>query len=79
LLSTLTANPRRSEGNFVFAELGRRSPSVRDALIAEGVLVRLISDRTANPLGLRIALPGEEADFNLLQQSLTVVLSGARV
>lgn len=78
LLVNLNATPRRSEGNFVFAELGQRSPAVRDALREAGVLVRLISNRTGVPLGLRIALPGDDAGFNLLQQSLTAALSGAR-
>jgi histidinol-phosphate aminotransferase len=78
LLSALSAAPRRSEGNFVFAELGERSPAVRDALLAEGVLVRLISERTGAPLGLRIALPGDDAGFNLLRESLAVALPGAR-
>jgi histidinol-phosphate aminotransferase len=78
LLAELDCRPRRSEGNFVFAELGERSPAVRDSLRGEGIVVRLISDRSGTSLGLRIALPGDETDFNLLQQSLTRVLSGAR-
>jgi histidinol-phosphate aminotransferase len=78
LLSRLNAAPRRSQGNFIFAELGERSPAVRDALRGEGIIVRLISDRSGTALGLRIALPGDETDFNLLRESLTGVLSGAR-
>lgn len=78
LLSALNAAPRPSEGNFVFAELGLRSTQVRDALLDQGVLVRLISNRSRVPLGLRIALPGDEAEFTLLRQSLMVALSGGR-
>ena len=78
LLSNLNAAPRRSAGNFVFSELGPRSPEIRSALLGQGVLVRIIANGTGVPLGLRIALPGDEAGFTLLCGALTVALSGAR-
>ena len=75
LLSTLSGAPRRSEGNFVFAELGARSPAVHASLIGRGVLVRLVSSRSGIPLGLRISLPGEDAAFTMLCQALSSVLT----
>jgi histidinol-phosphate aminotransferase len=75
LLDTLDGAPRRSQGNFVFAELGSRSPGVHASLLANGVLVRLVSSR-GTPLGLRISLPGEEAAFAVLCEALPRALDG---
>jgi histidinol-phosphate aminotransferase len=74
VLARLKASPRKSEGNFVFAELGVRAPGVHASLVAQGVLVRLIANRARVPLGLRIALPGEPRSFDLLRKSLEVSL-----
>ena len=74
LLSRRNASPRRSEANFVFAELGGRTRAVHSALITHGIMVRLISEPGGEPLGLRIALPGDRQSFELLRQSLDVVL-----
>ena len=74
LLTTLNGAPRRSEGNFVFAELGARSPAVHASLVVHGVLVRLVSTRIGTPLGLRISLPGDDAAFTMLCQALSSAL-----
>ena len=77
LLERLEASPRASEGNFVFAELGLRAPGVHVSLVAQGVMVRLVSNKAGVPLGLRIALPGEPESFDLLRQTLAVALQSA--
>ena len=74
LLDTLNGAPRRSQGNFVFAELGPRSPEVHASLIELDVLVRLVSNRSSAPLGLRISLPGEDAAFTMLCGALSSAL-----
>ena len=74
VLQTLNGAPRRSEGNFIFAELGARSPTVHASLIVRGVLVRLVSNRSGTPLGLRISLPGDDAAFTMLCHALSSVL-----
>jgi len=75
LLESLMASPRTSEGNFVFAELGARSPGVHASLVAQGVMVRLVANKDREPLGLRIALPGEPRSFDLLRRALDVALT----
>ena len=75
LLARLMASPRKSEGNFVFAELGPRSTGVHAALLAQGVMVRLVSSKGGVPLGLRIALPGEPRSFEVLRRALDVALT----
>lgn len=75
LLARFTASPRTSEGNFVFAELGPRSSAVRASLLAQGVMVRLVANKAGEPLGLRIALPGEPRSFDLLRRALEVALT----
>jgi histidinol-phosphate aminotransferase len=75
LLVTLSASPRTSEGNFVFAELGPRSRDVHTSLLTQGVMVRLVSNKAGVPLGLRIALPGEPRSFDLLRRALDVALT----
>ncbi|HEX6944009.1 MAG TPA: histidinol-phosphate transaminase [Gemmatimonadaceae bacterium] len=77
VLTRLHASPRTSEGNFVFAELGLRAPGVHGSLVAQGVLVRLVSNKAGVPLGLRIALPGELRSFDLLRAALEVALQPA--
>ena len=69
LLLSLGANPRPSQTNFIFAELGERSRDVHTALIAHGVLVRLFS-RHGTPLGLRISLPGDPGGFEILVRAV---------
>jgi histidinol-phosphate aminotransferase len=76
-LARLGGRPRRSEANFVFAELGDRAAAVRDALAANGVLVRLIADPSGTPFGLRISLPGDVASFEFLTQAIDAALGGA--
>jgi histidinol-phosphate aminotransferase len=75
LLVSLAAAPRRSEGNFVFAELGRRSPDVQQQLVEQGILVRLVMS-SGMPIGLRISLPGEPAGFVQLTTALERTLGG---
>jgi histidinol-phosphate/aromatic aminotransferase/cobyric acid decarboxylase-like protein len=72
LLRSVGARPRQSEANFVFAELGERSPGVHERLVAQGVLVRTIMS-AGIPLGLRISLPGDAASFT----HLTAAINGA--
>jgi histidinol-phosphate/aromatic aminotransferase/cobyric acid decarboxylase-like protein len=75
LLVRLDGQPRVSQGNFVFAELGPRSVRVHAALRSQGIVVRSIVDSAGVPLGLRIALPGDPAGFDVLVGALEVALS----
>jgi histidinol-phosphate aminotransferase len=75
LLTRLGAFPRRSEANFVFAELGPRSPAVRDALAREGIVVRGLARKTGEPFGLRIGLPGNVEDFTTLAEGIERALT----
>lgn len=77
VLTRLGGAPRSSEANFVFAELGPRAPAVQSSLVRQGILVRLVSNTRREPIGLRIALPGDAQSFDLLQQSLHVALQPA--
>jgi histidinol-phosphate aminotransferase len=74
-LVRLNANPRRSEANFVFAELGERAPSVHASLQKQGIMVRALADRTGAPSGLRISLPGDAESFALLTRALEAALT----
>jgi histidinol-phosphate aminotransferase len=75
-LNRLGAKPRRSEANFVFAELGDATSRVRTALVERGIVVRAIARKPGEWLGLRISLPGDPQDFALLTAALEEVLSG---
>lgn len=79
LLVRWHANPRQSQGNFVFAELGSRSSIVQASLASQGILVRALKNRSGRPLGLRISLPGDAPSFAMLAGALEVALddSGA--
>ncbi len=79
LLTRLGATPRESEANFVFAELGARAPDVHASLVSQGILVRLVSNRRREPLGLRITLPGDAPSFELLCRSLERTLQSGAV
>ena len=74
LLSRLGGCPRHTEANFVFAELGERTPDVHASLIANGVLVRAFASGVTR--GLRISLPGNAEEFarlsHAVEHSLTV-------
>lgn len=74
LLARRQASPRRSEANFVFAELGAATPAVHAALVRRGILVRLVANQDRKPLGLRITLPGDPSAFELLTRSMDAVL-----
>jgi histidinol-phosphate aminotransferase len=76
LLKNLNAAPRPSQGNFLFAELGARSRQVHASLIRGGVLVKQVSNKSGDPLGLRISLPGDDAAFATLCATLSSVLKG---
>lgn len=78
-LVRLNANPRPSQGNFVFAELGSRSSAVHASLVSQGIMVRALKNRSGAPLGLRISLPGEEQSFALLAAALDVALGDSGV
>ncbi len=69
------ASPRTSQANFVYAELGPRAADVHAALREQGILVRLLRDRSGAPHGLRITLPGDEGQFALLTSALDVALA----
>jgi histidinol-phosphate aminotransferase len=73
-LSRHGAKPRRSQGNFIFAELGPRTPAVHAALGSDGIIVRMVR-RGSEFMALRIALPGEPDGFALLQQSIERALT----
>ena len=75
-LNRLGANPRRSEANFVFCELGEATPRVQATLAERGRVIRAIARRPGEWLGLRIARPGDAQDFALLSTVLEEILSG---
>jgi histidinol-phosphate aminotransferase len=77
LLVRLKANPRQSQGNFVFAELGPRSSIVHASLVSQGIMVRALKGRAGAPLGLRISLPGDAPSFAMLADALEVALGDA--
>lgn len=77
-LNRLRAKPRRSEANFVFAELGDATARVHAALSERGIVVRAIARKPGEWLGLRISLPGDPQDFALLTGALEEVLNGDR-
>jgi len=69
-LSSLGVSSPPSEGNFIFAELGDRADSVRERLASSDILVRFFPQRQETCTGLRISLPGNDADFLKLTQAL---------
>jgi histidinol-phosphate aminotransferase len=71
-LASLGAAPRRSQGNFVFVELGQRSTDAHARLVKQGILVRMVA-ASGVPIGLRISLPGDATGF----ARLTTALSGS--
>jgi len=77
LLTRLNGRPRVSSANFVFAELGARSPGVHASLVSHGVLVRQIVRKSGEPLGLRVSLPGDTQSFAMLARALEVALTNA--
>jgi len=68
----------RSEGNFVFAELGERTESTYVGLAEAGVLVRFFPHRPETRTGLRLSLPGEDHGFARLLRALGACLSEAQ-
>jgi histidinol-phosphate aminotransferase len=70
--------PVASQGNFVFADFGRRAALVCAALAALGVLVRDFPLRPGIETGLRITLPGDPAQFERLCAALDTVLAARR-
>jgi histidinol-phosphate aminotransferase len=78
LLDTLGAQPRPSETNFIFCETGAATPDLTAALARAGIVVRAIRRRSGEPLGLRIALPGDPAAFELLVAALRSAFEDAR-
>jgi histidinol-phosphate aminotransferase len=75
LLAARGVAPRRSQANFVYAELGQRAAFVRAALAAQGILVRDFPDRPAAAGALRITLPGESAAVERLSAALDLALA----
>ncbi|HEX9728560.1 MAG TPA: aminotransferase class I/II-fold pyridoxal phosphate-dependent enzyme [Gemmatimonadales bacterium] len=67
--------PRRSQANFVYADLGQRAAFVHAALAAQGILVRDFPDRPAAATGLRITLPGDSTAFERLTAALELALA----
>jgi histidinol-phosphate aminotransferase len=76
-LVDLGARPRRSQANFVFAEVGDRSVAVQKRLVELGVLVRMVTARGA-PIGLRISLPGDIDGFAQLTSAITYAFEGGQ-
>jgi HAD superfamily hydrolase (TIGR01548 family) len=74
-LADLGVRTPPSEGNFVFAELGDKARFVYDALATLDVLVRFFPHREEISTGLRISLPGNEADFVKLSDALDLCLA----
>jgi histidinol-phosphate aminotransferase len=75
LLATCGVAPRRSQANFVYADLGQRAAFVHAALAAQGILVRDFPDRPAAAGGLRITLPGDSTAFERLSEALDIALA----
>jgi histidinol-phosphate aminotransferase len=74
-LETHGLTPRRSQANFVYADLGRRASFVHAALAAQGILVRDFPDRPGIETALRITLPGDAAAFARLTAALDIALA----
>jgi hypothetical protein len=66
-------SPRRSQANFVYAELGPPATRIHAELAANGILVRYF------PGALRITLPGESEAFARLVTALEIAVASARV
>jgi histidinol-phosphate aminotransferase len=69
------ARPRRSQANFVYAELGARAAVVHAALRRQGVLVRLFAESRGSAGGLRITVPGHAVAFAELMAALSRALA----
>ena len=74
LLQRLGGAPRVSQANFLFAELGSRTPAVHGTLVDHGILVRSFTFKSGEPRGLRISLPGDDDAFRSLANALRVAL-----
>jgi histidinol-phosphate aminotransferase len=70
VLKSFGLSPRSSQANFVFVECGSRTPFIKAALGALGIIVREFKDLEA----LRITVPGEAAGFDRLTRALETVL-----
>lgn len=68
-LAAVGGRPRRSEANFVFAEMGEQSSGIHKSLVEQGILVRVVNASGA-PIGLRISLPGDAAGFAQLTTAI---------
>ncbi|MCK6439193.1 MAG: histidinol-phosphate aminotransferase family protein [Planctomycetes bacterium] len=68
-LSTLGAEPRPSQANFVLARF-KNAASVRDALATRGIAVRLFEGQPELDNCLRITCPADEANFTRLLRAL---------
>jgi len=75
LLETRGMAPRRSQANFVYADLGPRAGFVCDALASRGVRVRDFPDRPSAATALRITLPGDAGGFAQLTAALDLALA----
>jgi histidinol-phosphate aminotransferase len=76
LLRRSGAAVTRSQGNFAFARFAD-ARAVRDALGRRGVSVRAFDDTPMIRDGLRITLPGDEAEFQTLMTALEEILGVA--
>ena len=77
LLDSLGVSSPRSQGNFLFAELGDRAKYVYDALANGGVLVRYFPTKEETRFGLRISLPGNQSAFERLTRVLRSCLNSS--
>ena len=66
--------PYPSQANFVLAECGGRARAIRDRLADRGVVVRDFPGRPGLETALRITLPGNPDDFELLCGALDAAL-----
>ena len=64
-----------SEGNFVFADLGERAEFFTRALASKGIAVRTFPHRRELSGGVRISLPGDDAEFTQLMNALESTLN----
>jgi len=74
-LAALGIDAPPSQANFILAECGDRTPFLKAALAALGVIVRDFPNRPGLATALRITLPGEPLAFERLVAALETVLT----
>ena len=74
-LTGLGAEPAPSEGNFVFADFGKRADLVHHGLASLGIRVRRFPHRPEIATGIRMSVPESEEETERLLWGLETVLS----